>query len=118
MTLFDKDKNVVDCACNIQIFIAKVLIEAPSVKEKNSRVQCHHEELKNISIAEINSKPILTDGLHDGLQKSIDMFFNKEISCKKCGNKVQSEVNPEVHLLIDVEHAYHSTLLAIIEWDF
>lgn len=40
------------------------------------------------------------------------MFFNKEISCKNCGNKVLCEVNPETHLLIDVEHAYHSTLLA------
>jgi len=42
----------------------------------------------------------------------MDMFFNKEIPCKNCGNKVFSEITPETHLLIDVEHAYHSTLLA------
>lgn len=40
------------------------------------------------------------------------MFFNIEILCKNCGNKVLCEVNPEANLLIDVEHAYHNTLLA------
>lgn len=79
LTLFDTGKNVVECACNISTFIAKVLIAAPSVKEKNSCVQCHHEEIKNIPIAEINSKPILTDGLRNGLQKSIDVFQQRNL---------------------------------------
>lgn len=48
LTHFDTDKSVVDCACNISTFIAKILIEAPSVKEKNSCVQCHYKEIKNI----------------------------------------------------------------------
>lgn len=111
LTLFDSDQSVVDCACNISTFIAKVLIEAPSIKENSTCAQCQHKEIKNIPIAEINIKPILTDNLYNGLQKSMDMLFNKEILCKNCGNKVLCEVNSEAHLFIDVEHAYHSTLL-------
>lgn len=60
LTLFDADKSVVDCTCNISTLITKVLIEAPSIKEKISCAECHHEETKNIPIAEVNSKPIFS----------------------------------------------------------
>lgn len=116
LTLFDADKSILDCACNISTFIGKALIEAPSIREKNTCARCNYEEIKNIPIAEINTKPILTYGLHNGLQKSMDMFLHKEILCKNCGNKIFCEINPEAHLLIDVEHAYHSTLLAQMEY--
>jgi hypothetical protein len=58
LKFFDIDNWVVNCACNISTFIAKVLAEAPSVTEKNTCAQCHYKEIKNIPIAEINTKPI------------------------------------------------------------
>ena len=103
LTHFDTHNCIVNCACNISTFVAKVLAEAPSVTEKDS-VQCHYD-IKNIPIAEINTKPILTHDMRNGLQKCVDMFFNKEnVLCKNCNSKVVSEVNPETHLLIDVEN--------------
>ena len=55
--------------------------------------------------------------MRNGLQKCVDKFFNKEnVLCKNCNNKVICEINPNAHLLIDVEHAYYSALLVEIRF--
>lgn len=114
LTLFDEKGSIVNCACNISNLITKLLVDAPSFKQRNTCAKCH-EEIKNMAIAEIDCKPILQQGLHIELQKSIDTFLSrKEIQCKSCGIKVISEINPDTHVLIDVEYAYNSTLLAKI----
>lgn len=112
ITLFNKEESIINCAYNISNLIAKLLVEAPSLKERSICTKCNHEEINNIPVAEINSKPILQHGLYIGLQMSVDTFFlNKEISCKNCGIKTFKEINPDAHLLIDTEHAFHSMLL-------
>lgn len=69
--------------------------------------------MKNISIAEINSKVILQQGLYTGLQISINSFFSDKImTCTTCNGKIFNTKSPNAHLLIYVEHVYHSTLLA------
>ncbi|EFN74295.1 120.7 kDa protein in NOF-FB transposable element, partial [Camponotus floridanus] len=114
LTLFDEQGSIINCACNISNLINKLLVEAPSFKQRSTCTKCH-EEIKNIAIADIDSKPILQEGLHIGLQKSIDIFLSrKDIQCKSCGIKIISEIDADTHVLIDVEHAYHSTLLAKI----
>lgn len=114
LTLFDKKENVVNCACNVTNLLTKLLTGAPSFEEKSICLECCHEERKNISVAQLNSKPILQQGLYTGLQISVNMLLDKSKStdvCKKCGIKVFCERIPHVHFFIDVEHAYHSTIL-------
>lgn len=39
------------------------------------------------------------------------LFQDKNIICKNYGITILNDINPNAHLIIDVEHAYHSTLL-------
>lgn len=47
-----------------------------------------------------------------GLQISIDAFFlDTRIPCRNCGIIIVNEINANAHLIIDIEHAFHSIIL-------
>lgn len=104
--------SILDCSYNISSLISKLLHDIPSTTNKFTCKKCKTNSTIIKSVLQIDSKPILTEGLKTGLEKSLNKYFStkKKVYCNSCKSYGYEFSEPGPHLLIDTEHPFISML--------
>lgn len=111
-------KNILDCSCNIFTLISKLLQDIPSTINEFNCKKCKTSSKTIKPVLEVNSQPILIEGLKIGLQKSINEYFltNKKLYCNSCKGYGCESRKPGPHVLIDTEDPFINMLQTDLEY--
>jgi len=105
--------NTLDCSYNISNLILKLLHDVPSTINEFNCKKCKISSTIIEPVLQIDSQPILTEGLNIGLERSLNKYFsitNKKVYCDSCKSYGYESREPSPHLLIDTEHPFISML--------
>lgn len=104
-SIFNEEKNILNCAANNTWLIEKLLADMPSASQVTNCINCKPKSSTRTSV-EIGHMNMQNGGTNRWLLDSIEKYFSQiQGICKGCKHDNTIQKNSGIHLILDIEFA-------------